>query len=168
MIILGILLILLAILGAPLFTVIASSAMLGYLRTDVDLMAVAIEFLGLADESFLAAIPMFTFVGFLLSKSNVVTEQQENGNGESGRAGSRPPATSRETASRSSLAVKGRELPDPMRRADLVTGRRAAAPVCGRQPQPNAILVSMLGHPLSSASRKSGSMVDAIGSLNAS
>ncbi len=70
MIISGILLILLAILGAPLFAVIATSAMLGFLRDETDLMNMAIEILGLAELPFLTAIPLFTFAGYILSESN--------------------------------------------------------------------------------------------------
>jgi tripartite ATP-independent transporter DctM subunit len=69
MILLGAALLLLAVLGAPLFTVIAASAMLGYQREDIDLMAIAIEILGLAEMPFLSAIPLFTFAGYLLSES---------------------------------------------------------------------------------------------------
>lgn len=67
---LSILLIVLAIFGAPLFTVIAGSAMLGYYQEGIDLMAVAIEILGIANMPFLSAIPLFTFAGYLLSESN--------------------------------------------------------------------------------------------------
>lgn len=63
-------LILLAIFGAPLFTVIAASAMLGYQREGIDLMAIAIEVLGIAGMPMLSAIPLFTFAGYLLSESN--------------------------------------------------------------------------------------------------
>jgi len=63
-------LVLLAILGAPLFTIIATSAMLGYSRDGTDLMNMAIEILGLADLPFLTAIPLFTFAGYILSESN--------------------------------------------------------------------------------------------------
>jgi tripartite ATP-independent transporter DctM subunit len=69
MIFLGVLLLLLAILGAPLFTVIAASAMMGYQREGIELTAVAIEMLGLAEMPFLSAIPLFTFAGYLLSES---------------------------------------------------------------------------------------------------
>ena len=69
MIVLSIILILLAILGAPLFTIIVSSAMLGYMRTDTDLMNVPLEILGIGSMPFLSAIPLFTFAGYLLSKS---------------------------------------------------------------------------------------------------
>ena len=69
MIVSGLLLFLLAILGAPLFAVIATSAMLGFSRDDVDLMNMAIEILGLAELPFLTAIPLFTFAGYVLSES---------------------------------------------------------------------------------------------------
>jgi C4-dicarboxylate transporter DctM subunit len=70
MILTSLLLLLLAVLGAPLFAVIASSAMLGFRRGDTDLMNMAIEILSVADLPFLAAIPLFTFAGYLLSESN--------------------------------------------------------------------------------------------------
>ena len=70
MIIFSSVLVLLAILGAPLFVVIASSAMLGFTSDDTDLMNMAIEILGIADMPFLTAIPLFTFAGYLLSESN--------------------------------------------------------------------------------------------------
>ena len=63
-------LIILAIFGAPLFTVIAASAMLGYQKEGIDLMAIAIEVLGIAGMPMLSAIPLFTFAGYLLSHSN--------------------------------------------------------------------------------------------------
>jgi tripartite ATP-independent transporter DctM subunit len=69
MIIFSVVLVLLAVLGAPLFTIIAASAMLGYYREGIDLMAIAIEVLGLAEMPFLSAIPLFTFAGYLLSES---------------------------------------------------------------------------------------------------
>lgn len=69
MILASILLVLLAVLGAPLFAIIAASAMLGYQQEGIDLMAIAIEILGLAEMPFLSAIPLFTFAGYLLSES---------------------------------------------------------------------------------------------------
>jgi len=63
-------LILLALLGAPLFAVIAASAMWGYHQEGVDLQAVAIEFYGMAEMPILLAIPLFTFAGYLLSESH--------------------------------------------------------------------------------------------------
>jgi tripartite ATP-independent transporter DctM subunit len=65
-ILLGVLLLLLAVLGAPLFAVIAASAMLGFTRAGVDLSVVAIEFFGIAETPVLVAIPLFTFAGYLL------------------------------------------------------------------------------------------------------
>jgi tripartite ATP-independent transporter DctM subunit len=70
MIALTVILALLAILGAPLFAVIATSAMLGFQRDETDLMNIALEVLSIADLPFLAAIPLFTFAGYLLSESN--------------------------------------------------------------------------------------------------
>ena len=64
------LLLLLAVIGAPLFTVIAASAMLGYRGEGIDLMAIAVEILGLGEMPFLSAIPLFTFAGYLLSEGN--------------------------------------------------------------------------------------------------
>jgi len=59
----------LALLGTPLFIIIAASAMLGFHKSDVDLSVVAIEFYRLAEMPILLAIPMFTFAGYLLSES---------------------------------------------------------------------------------------------------
>jgi len=72
-IVLGLVLLLLAVLGAPLFAVIATSAMLGFQREDTDLMNMALEVLSIADLPFLAAIPLFTFAGYVLSESNAPT-----------------------------------------------------------------------------------------------
>lgn len=70
MIVVSVVLGLLAILGAPLFAVIATSAMIGFTNDETDLMVMAIEILGLAELPFLTAIPLFTFAGYLLSESN--------------------------------------------------------------------------------------------------
>lgn len=70
MMILSVALLILAIFGAPLFVVIAGSAMLGYYKEGIDLMAIAIEILGIANMPFLSAIPLFTFAGYLLSESD--------------------------------------------------------------------------------------------------
>jgi len=59
----------LAILGAPLFSIIVTSAMIGLTSEDTDLMNVALDILGIADLPFLVAIPLFTFAGYLLSES---------------------------------------------------------------------------------------------------
>jgi len=69
MIVAGPILLLLALLGAPLFAIIAASAMLGFSREGIDLQALAIEFYGIAEMPILLAIPLFTFAGYLLSES---------------------------------------------------------------------------------------------------
>jgi len=69
MILASIILVFLAIVGAPLFAVIATSAMLGFYREETDLMNMALEIQGIGDLPFLAAIPLFTFAGYLLSES---------------------------------------------------------------------------------------------------
>ena len=70
MIILSFLLIVLAIFGAPLFAVIAASAMMGFYKEGTDLMIMALEVQSIASMPFLSAIPLFTFAGYLLSESN--------------------------------------------------------------------------------------------------
>jgi len=62
-------LVVLAVLGAPLFSIIVTSAMIGLTSEDTDLMNVALDILGIADLPFLVAIPLFTFAGYLLSES---------------------------------------------------------------------------------------------------
>ncbi len=69
MILVAVLLAVLALLGAPLFAVIAASAMLGFARSDIPLTAVPIEIFGIAETPILLAIPLFTFAGFVLSES---------------------------------------------------------------------------------------------------
>jgi C4-dicarboxylate transporter, DctM subunit len=60
-------LIVVTLLGAPLFAVIGAGALIGFNREGVDLSVVAIEFFGLSETPVLVAIPLFTFAGFLLS-----------------------------------------------------------------------------------------------------
>ncbi len=73
MILTGFLLLALALLGAPLFTVIAGSAFLGFFRLGVDPAAVLIEFYRLAEMPILTAIPLFTFAGYLLGESRAAS-----------------------------------------------------------------------------------------------
>jgi tripartite ATP-independent transporter DctM subunit len=68
MLLLALGLLVLALIGAPLYTVIAASAMSGFAREDIDLSIVPIEFFGLAETPVLVAIPLFTFAGFVLSE----------------------------------------------------------------------------------------------------
>jgi len=63
------LLIMLALLGAPLFAVIAAGAMWGFYQSEIDLAVMAIEFFRLAEMPMLVSIPLFTFAGYLLSES---------------------------------------------------------------------------------------------------
>jgi C4-dicarboxylate transporter DctM subunit len=65
----SLLLIVLALLGVPLFVVIAAGAMVGYYNADIDLAAISIEFYRLSEMPVLLAIPLFSFAGYLLSES---------------------------------------------------------------------------------------------------
>ena len=62
-------LVLLALLGAPLFAVIAAGALLAFYTAGTDLAVIAAEFFRLAEMPMLVAIPLFTFAGYLLSES---------------------------------------------------------------------------------------------------
>ena len=70
MILVGIALVLLAVLGAPLFAVIAASALIGFARADIDIMVVPMEIFRVSEIPVLIAIPLFTFAGYLLGESN--------------------------------------------------------------------------------------------------
>lgn len=69
LVLIGIALIVLALLGAPLFAIIAAGALWGYQRLDIDLMAMVNEVYRLTDMPVLLAIPLFTFAGYILSES---------------------------------------------------------------------------------------------------
>ncbi len=69
MILVGIALILLAILGAPLFAIIAAGALIGFAGSDIDLMVVPMEIFRVSEIPVLIAIPLFTFAGYLLGES---------------------------------------------------------------------------------------------------
>ncbi|MBW1819287.1 MAG: TRAP transporter large permease subunit [Deltaproteobacteria bacterium] len=62
------LLIVLVILGLPLFLGILAAAMLGLHMSGVDFAAIPIEIYRLANAPVLLAIPLFTFAGYLLSE----------------------------------------------------------------------------------------------------
>lgn len=66
----GIALIAMVLLGAPLFAVIAASVMVNFAMDGVDLTVVIIEVYRLAEMPVLLAIPLFTFAGYLLAESN--------------------------------------------------------------------------------------------------
>jgi len=65
----SILLILLALVGVPLFVIIAAAALWGFHSSGIDLSVVAIEIYRIAETPVLLAIPLFTFAGYLLSES---------------------------------------------------------------------------------------------------
>jgi len=69
MMIAGVALLLIALLGAPLFAVILAGAFLSFGRSEVDPMAVAMEVYRIADTPILLAIPLFTFAGYLVGES---------------------------------------------------------------------------------------------------
>jgi len=69
-ILVGIVLVLFAVLGAPLFAVIAASALIGFARADIDIMVVPMEIFRVSEIPVLIAIPLFTFAGYLLGESN--------------------------------------------------------------------------------------------------
>ncbi len=70
MFLIGVALIAMMLLGAPLFAVIAASVMISFAREGVDLTVVIIEVYRLAEMPVLLAIPLFTFAGYLLAESN--------------------------------------------------------------------------------------------------
>ena len=60
MIVASIVLIILALMGVPLFLIIAASAILGFISSEVDLIVIAIEFYRIVDMPALLSIPLFT------------------------------------------------------------------------------------------------------------
>lgn len=62
-------LILIALFGAPLFSVIVASALLGFYSQGIDLSVIGIELYRLTDMPVLIAIPLFTFAGYVLGES---------------------------------------------------------------------------------------------------
>ena len=70
MIVVSLLLLVLAVLGAPLFAIIGTSAMVGFVGNETDLMTIALELLSISQMPILTAIPLFTFAGYLLSESD--------------------------------------------------------------------------------------------------
>jgi len=68
-VIIAIILLLLALLGAPLFSIIGGSALWGFYSEEISLQVVTIEIYRLAEMPILLAIPLFTFAGYLLGES---------------------------------------------------------------------------------------------------
>jgi C4-dicarboxylate transporter, DctM subunit len=69
-ILLGILFVVLALLGAPLFIIIAAIALISFHASGIDTSAVIIELYRIASAPTLIAIPLFTFAGYMLAESN--------------------------------------------------------------------------------------------------
>jgi C4-dicarboxylate transporter DctM subunit len=65
----SVILLILALLGAPLFAVIGASALYGFYTEEIDLSVVAIEFYRIAEMPVLIAIPLFTLAGYILGES---------------------------------------------------------------------------------------------------
>jgi tripartite ATP-independent transporter DctM subunit len=65
-----ILVILMGVLGVPLFAMILAATMLGFHSADVDFSIIAAELYRLAGTPMLIALPLFAFVGYVLSESN--------------------------------------------------------------------------------------------------
>jgi C4-dicarboxylate transporter DctM subunit len=61
--------ILLALLGAPLFTIFGALALYLFYASGIDMSAVIIELYRLTDMPPLVAIPLFTFAGYMLAES---------------------------------------------------------------------------------------------------
>ncbi|MDA0788446.1 MAG: TRAP transporter large permease subunit [Proteobacteria bacterium] len=62
---------LLALLGAPLFVVILTAAMVGFYSADIPLTVITIELYRLVDTPLLLALPLFTFSGYILAESKL-------------------------------------------------------------------------------------------------
>ncbi len=61
---------LLAVLGAPLFVIISSLALLSFYSVGIDLTAVIIEMSRMSDTPLLISLPLFIFAGTMLAESN--------------------------------------------------------------------------------------------------
>lgn len=62
-------LVLLALLGAPLFSIIGGIALYAFDQEGIDTSSVIIELYRIAETPTLIAIPLFTFAGYLLAES---------------------------------------------------------------------------------------------------
>lgn len=68
-ILIGLLILMLAFLGAPVFTLIGGGAIFLFAGSGIDSSAVIVEMLRLASLPALIAIPLFTFSGYMLAES---------------------------------------------------------------------------------------------------
>lgn len=65
-----IVLLLMLLLGSPLFAVILAATILGFYSSGIDLTVITAELYRIANTPLLVALPLFTLSGFLLSESN--------------------------------------------------------------------------------------------------
>jgi C4-dicarboxylate transporter DctM subunit len=63
-------LILMALCGAPLFSIIGAIALIAFYNAGIDTSSVIIDLYKIAETPTLIAIPLFTFAGYLLAESN--------------------------------------------------------------------------------------------------
>ncbi|HLA68488.1 MAG TPA: TRAP transporter large permease subunit [Bacteroidota bacterium] len=68
--VIAVVLIAIALLGAPLFSIIGGIALYAFHSADIDTSAVIIDLYRITDTPTLIAIPLFTFAGYLLAESN--------------------------------------------------------------------------------------------------
>ncbi len=68
--VIGLVLLLLALYGTPLFAIISAIALIAFYFAGVELSVVIIELYRMASQPVLLAIPLFTFAGYLLAESN--------------------------------------------------------------------------------------------------
>ncbi|MFH1754671.1 MAG: TRAP transporter large permease subunit, partial [Candidatus Latescibacterota bacterium] len=66
-------LILLALFGMPLFSVLGSIALVLFYMADIDISSVAVSMYTLAGSPLLIAVPLFTFAGYLFAESGAPT-----------------------------------------------------------------------------------------------
>jgi len=70
MIVILIFIVLIAILGAPLFSIIGSTALVNFANSGSGIMVVPQEIAKIADMTLIYSIPLFTFAGYILASSN--------------------------------------------------------------------------------------------------
>jgi C4-dicarboxylate transporter DctM subunit len=68
--IIGLLLLIFALFGTPLFVIISAIALMAFYAADISASAVIVELYRLASMPILPAIPLFTFAGYLLAESD--------------------------------------------------------------------------------------------------
>ena len=89
MIIAAILLVIIALIGAPLFTVIAAGGILTSYSTDISPDILIIEMHRLAASPNMIAIPLFTFAGVMMSGGGAPQRRFDPPDGWRGRRGGR-------------------------------------------------------------------------------